>query len=77
MAQVIGYFWLAWTAYVILFIVISYVIAIPGINSRGGVGLRLFEEVLLNLIVASPAVFLVAWGRRRERLTVFNSLKRP
>ena len=53
-AQVIGYVWLAWMAYVILGTVILYLIAIPGISSGGGVGPKLFVELLSYLISGEP-----------------------
>lgn len=67
LAQVIGWIWLAWIAYVILGTLVISLIAIPGISSDGGVGPKLFVEELINLFLAIPGVLLVVWGRRRKK----------
>ncbi len=70
MAQVIGYAWLAWIAYVILGSMILSLIDFPGDFDSGmsAFGPKLFLEVLTNLILATPGVLLVVWGRARKKI---------
>ena len=66
-AEVIGWIWLAWMAYVILGTIIIYLIPIPGISSGGGIGPKLFAEQMVNIPLAIPGILLVIWGRRGKK----------